>query len=56
MVAVFAPEVTIVRNVNFREKFCSGYNSLQIKPKEVQNCLHLLFHDKIQVLKHLKPY
>ena len=47
MIAVFASEVTTVRDVNFCEIFCFEHNSLQIKPKEVQNCLRLLFHDRI---------
>ncbi len=54
MITVFAPEVTIVGDINFREKFCSEHNSLQIKPKEEQNCLQLLFHYRITAVKTFK--
>jgi hypothetical protein len=54
MIAVFAPKVTIVRDVNFREKFCFEHDSLQIKPKKEQNCPQALFHDRIKSVTTFK--
>jgi hypothetical protein len=47
MIAVFAPEVAIVSNVNFRKIFGIKYDPLKIKPKKIQCSLDALFHDRI---------
>ena len=56
MITVFAPEVAIVSGVNFREIFCFEYNSLYVKPQEVQKCLCVFFHKKITSAAIVKAF